>query len=384
MKKLIALLLAALMVFALCACGAEKAEEPAAEQTTAEAPAAEAPAAEAPAAEAAPTVDSLSIIFNCLFNETETGGQIATHFKEEVEELSGGAITVDVKYGGTFLGHGDQLSGMASGSANMCLISQSDNPDELPLLNTIPQYFGDSIANALNCFNDIIFENETTAALIQAEAEANGIKYLATSAGGANAFISEFEFSTLSDLMSRTESFGNHNVAMYQELGSRLGLNGLNVIDVFPWDLTTDFQTGIIDATQMDASALVSMQLYTDAPYWMYDNTYAAGNFITVNLDWWNGLTAEQQAVIEQAAAATSQFSLGLLQTSLDTDRAALASNGATVIDIDEEGFAIWYDVIAQIAFRDGMARGEIAGISDNVQAVIDRVCELTGLTYAG
>lgn len=380
MKKLIALLLAALMVFALCACGStEQASEPVAEQTTTEAPTTEA------APEAADTgVGSLSIIFNCLFNETETGGQIATHFKEEIEELSGGAITVDVKYGGTFLGHGDQLSGMGSGSANMCLISQSDNPDELPLLNTIPQYFGDSIANALDCFNDIIFENETTASLIQAEAEANGIKFLATSAGGANAFLANYEFTTLADLIGTTESFGNHNVAMYQELGERMGYAGINVIDVFPWDLTTDFQTGIIDATQMDASALVSMQLYTDAPYWMYDNTYAAGNFITVNLDWWNGLTAEQQDLIQQAADATSQFSLGLLQTATDTDKATLADNGATVIDIDAEGFATWYDVICQIAFRDGVARGEIAGIGDNVMAVINRVCELTGVTYAG
>ena len=298
--------------------------------------------------------------------------------------MSGGAVTVDIKYGGTFLGHGDQLSGMASGSANMCLLSQSDSADELPLLNTIPQYFGDSIANAVNCFNDIIFENETTSALIAAEAEANGIKYLATNAGGANAFISEFEFSTLNDLMSRTESFGNHNVAMYQELGQRLGLSGLNVIDVFPWDLATDFQTGIIDATQMDASALVSMQLYSDAPYWMYDNTYAAGNFITVNLAWWNGLTEAQQTVVQQAADATAQFSLGLLQTSMDTDRATLADAGATVIDIDDEGFSVWYDVIAQTAFRDGMARGEIAGTADSIQAVIDEVCALTGLTYEG
>ena len=44
MKKLIALLLAAVMVFALCACGA-KTEAPAAEAPAAEAPAAEAPAA---------------------------------------------------------------------------------------------------------------------------------------------------------------------------------------------------------------------------------------------------------------------------------------------------------------------------------------------------
>ena len=51
MKKLIALLLALCMVFALCACGEKAAEEPAAEKTTAapaEAPAAEETAAEEP------------------------------------------------------------------------------------------------------------------------------------------------------------------------------------------------------------------------------------------------------------------------------------------------------------------------------------------------
>ena len=49
MKKIIAMLLALVMVFALCACGQQAA--PAAEAPAAEAPAAEAPAAEAPAAE---------------------------------------------------------------------------------------------------------------------------------------------------------------------------------------------------------------------------------------------------------------------------------------------------------------------------------------------
>ena len=56
MKKIIALVLALVMVFALAACGggpsAPAAEAPAEEAPAAEAPAAEAPAAEAPAAEA--------------------------------------------------------------------------------------------------------------------------------------------------------------------------------------------------------------------------------------------------------------------------------------------------------------------------------------------
>ena len=69
MKKIIALLMALCMVFALCACGGSKA--PAAEAPAAEAPAAEAPAADAPAAEANSYADvKLGFIF--LHDENST------------------------------------------------------------------------------------------------------------------------------------------------------------------------------------------------------------------------------------------------------------------------------------------------------------------------
>jgi len=51
MKKLIALLLALVMVLSLVACGAKKEETPKADAPAADAPAADAPAADAPAAE---------------------------------------------------------------------------------------------------------------------------------------------------------------------------------------------------------------------------------------------------------------------------------------------------------------------------------------------
>ena len=70
MKKIIALLMALCMVFALCACGGSKAPA-ATEAPAAEAPAAEAPAAEAPAAEANPMADvKLGFIF--LHDENST------------------------------------------------------------------------------------------------------------------------------------------------------------------------------------------------------------------------------------------------------------------------------------------------------------------------
>ena len=68
MKKILALVLALCMVFALCACGA-KTEAPAAEAPAAEAPAAEAPAAEAPAFKVAMITD-YGDITDQSFNQT--------------------------------------------------------------------------------------------------------------------------------------------------------------------------------------------------------------------------------------------------------------------------------------------------------------------------
>ena len=69
MKKLIALLLALVMVLSLAACGAK--EEPAAEAPAAEAPAAEAPAAEAPAAEAPAEKELITVGFAQVGHESD-------------------------------------------------------------------------------------------------------------------------------------------------------------------------------------------------------------------------------------------------------------------------------------------------------------------------
>ena len=73
MKKILALVLALCMVFALCACGA-KTETPAAEAPAAEAPAAEAPAAEAPAKVRIGMVTDVGGVNDKSFNQTSWEG----------------------------------------------------------------------------------------------------------------------------------------------------------------------------------------------------------------------------------------------------------------------------------------------------------------------
>ena len=86
MKKFLALLLAAVMVFALAACGQQAAPAPAAEAPAAEAPAAEAPAAEAPAADEGITLDVIICQYGPNTQEWFLGkGMNGTNFVDKFE-----------------------------------------------------------------------------------------------------------------------------------------------------------------------------------------------------------------------------------------------------------------------------------------------------------
>ena len=136
LKKLLALLLAAVMVVSMAACGtstestastetsaaeteaATQSEAPA-EETTAPATSAEEPASTVEEAPTSITCDPVEISFSTVYNETETGGQIIKHFQDYLSELTGGAITMTIYWGGTLFSDAEALDGVSSGSVNM-------------------------------------------------------------------------------------------------------------------------------------------------------------------------------------------------------------------------------------------------------------------------
>ena len=221
-KKLLAALLAVMMVASMAACGSDaassttaaSAEAPAAEAT--EAPAAEAteaPAEEAagsteeaaaPAEEAAGSTeeaqaerpesiecDPLTIDFSTVYNETETGGQIIKHFEEYISNLTGGAITMNIFWGGTLFSDAEALDGVNSGAVNMTALGHMPHLATLNYL-AFPGFAPGGTKAALDYFDTLMFKDPETSALIQQEAADNGIIYLNVLAGGANAFCTTY------------------------------------------------------------------------------------------------------------------------------------------------------------------------------------------------
>ena len=329
------------------------------------------------AEEAAPYEgEEVTITISSTFSETETGGQIVTWFKDYLENATGGKIQVKVTYGGTLFGDTDQLDGVADGAVNMIALGHNPHADMLPLLCSIPDFAPGSVENALAYFNYILFDNEETAALLQAEAEGIGVKYLNVISNGSNAFLANFEFTDFQSLIAGSKAFGNVEAPKYEGLG-------FTVEFVLPWDYYTAFETGQIDASQMSSTPLVSMGLQEVAKYWMYDNTYAAGNFFTVNLDWWNSLSPEAQAAIQEAAKATEEHSVEVYTEAIKDEQQFLTDNGVTLVQMSDADFNRWWANIMESKKADSMAIAAANGNEDAAMTVLNAAAEFTGYTFA-
>lgn len=379
-KKLLALLLAALMVFGMAACGTEASAEASAPAAASneEAPAAEpeTPAAsEEPAGSAAEPADSnveaaaptsieceaLEISFSTVYNETETGGQIIKHFQDYISELTNGAITMNIYWGGTLFSDPEALDGVNSGSVNMTALGHMPHLATLNYL-AFPGFAPGSTQNALDYFDELLFNNPETSALIQQEAADNGVIYLNVIAGGANAFCTTYEFTDLDSMISGSKSFGNMDAAIFEALG-------FQVTSVGPGDTYDALQRGLVDSTQMGFAPMVSMGWQDVASYWTLDGTYTAGNMFTANLEWWNSLSDAQRQAIQAAADEVEAYSAGIYDDAIAADIAKVEeSTGHPFVELSQEDVdRIWaavFEAKADSALETAKANGKDEGMT--------------------
>lgn len=325
MKKLLAMLLALAMVFALAACGDTQNDDPAEDQS----PSVSDEGGESgDVGETGPVYDTVNISVTVSNNEQETGGMLVTYFINYIEEHSNGAITFTPYYGGTVFDSSEILTSVGTGAVDMTMTGTSQFSAELPLIN-FPSFVYGTQADALAYAEYIAFENEETSAAIAAELAEYNLVTIGLNAGGGNAYFFKNNYASLTEATSASLLLGcGSNLGCYEALG-------FNTTSTMPWDVYDQLSKGVIDCTQMAIGPAVSMNWYEAAPYMMVNNQYAFGNWWLINQDVWNSLSADTQELFYEAAAATQDYSIELYSTEIDD--ASKVFEGVSYLTDDEQ-----------------------------------------------
>ena len=292
-----------------------------------------------------------------------------------IENLTGGAITMNIFWGGTLFSDAEALDGVNSGAVNMTALGHMPHLATLNYLG-FPGFAPGGTQAALDYFDTLMFKDPDTSALIQQEAADNGIIYLNVLAGGANAFCTTYEFTDLDSMISGSKSFGNMDAAIFEKLG-------FQVTSVGPGDCYDALQRGLIDSTQMGLAPMVSMGWEEVADYWALDGTYTAGNMFTANLEWWNGLTDAQRQAIQQACDEVEEYSAGIYDDSIASDCATIEEKtGHKMVEFSdadvERVWAATFDAKADSAMETAKANGKEEGMTK----ILEKAAEITGYTW--
>lgn len=313
---------------------------------------------------AAADAPPVSLIMSTAKNQTESGGIFIDYFCDYVEAASGGSITFERFYGGTLAGAMEELSMVSSGAVSVTALNHTNYADNLPLMQ-FPEVGFTTNEDCAAYYSQILFENGQTASLLQAEAERNNVKYLGFFAAGTRVWFSKTPINTVAD--GAGKKFGGMSgLALMEQLG-------FSTVAMAPPDCYENLSRGVCDLAGLSLTAAVDLMWYEVAPYCVIYGGYSCGNPITLNLDVWNSLTPEQQAVMEEAGHATVQYCLEYVADNEGSYIDRLENEyGCTVIYFDEENINIYKESALRVNSLDAYTRAQNQGIQDDMKTILE------------
>ncbi len=302
-KRVLSVILAGAMAFSLAACGNSGAatEEAATSADVAE----EEETKTATTDEDLPfdvnnLGDPVTLTVSCGFAEAEQGSITLTYCMDMIEDLSGGNITFDRYMGGSISTPLEDGNNIATGATDFGSMLEATMMEKLITW----QYAGNapSMEDAMELCDEIYFNNEETAAITSAEAEAAGLKILAGQITGHNCIVTRDLVTSYSELSGLT---------MGAEIGGETWkLYGMSPTTIAVTDEYESLSRGVVDATSASLTAVASNKWVEVAPYVLVSNATKESFWLCMNIDKWNALSADQQALIQYACDKTSEYSM--------------------------------------------------------------------------
>lgn len=345
MKKLLSALLAASMVLSLAACGgsASSAASSAAADST---PAADSTAASDTAAAgdtAAAANDPHVTLVYAEVNPLDTiVGQTGTAFKEKVEELSGGSITIDIQASGVLGSENDVLDNILAGGDTIdmsrisafALTSYGCNRSKLL---SIPFTF----ENREHFWN---FANSDLAAEFLNEPQELGLPVRGIFYGeeGFRHFFTVNPVNGIEDMKGLKLRVSNDPVmtGMVESLGASPTVVSFG-------ELYSALQTGVVDGAEQPIANYKSNAFPEVANNLILDGHTLGAVQVIITDNAWNKLTENQQACIMEAGKYAQDFNAKLSESEENKVLDELKANGCNVVEVADK--APWQEACKSV-----------------------------------
>ena len=280
-------------------------------------------------------------------------GQTGSHFKEKVEELTGGSVVVDVQASGVLGSENDVLDAILGGSTSIdisrisafALTSYGCNKSKLL---SIPFTF----ENRAHFWN---FANSELAPEFLNEPQELGLPVRGIFYGeeGFRHFFTVKPVSGIADFKGLKLRVSNDPVmnGMVEGLGA-------NPTVVSFGELYSALQTGVVDGAEQPIANYKSNAFPEVANNLILDGHTLGAVQAVITDNAWNKLTENQQAAVMEAAADTQAFNADLSETAENKVLDELKSSGCNVVDVPDK--APWQEACAKVISENTSDQAEL------------------------
>ena len=328
--KITAFALAAALMLAACT--------PTPAPAPAPAPATPAPAADPVAEPIDDDIAAASFILAHASPEDTVTGLFSERFADLVDQLSGGAMSVDVFPNSQLGGDVEIFTNLGVGQIDFIVGTTA------PQVGTIPRL---AIFDTPNAFETAeiarrVFEDPAFMDMIRAEYAASGYLLLGFADQFYRAMSSNVRIDTMADFNGvRIRTLENpFHISYWQALGA--SPTPMAFAEVF-----VGLQQGTIDAQENPYEVIVSAGFYEVQNYIINTNHLLHLISLVANDANFRALSPAQQQVIEQAAAEAIPWARNQADVRVADREAIIQASGSTVLDLSPELLA---DILAAIA----------------------------------
>ena len=323
MKKVLSLLLCFALVLALGACGTDT------------------PPATGSADPGSAEDKPVEISIGHIYASSHAIGQAVELFKEKVEELSNGTITV-VIYPGSQMGtESEILQQVDQGVLDMTISGGGMYAGYVPaaaLFESLCMFTtGEQQKQIIDEMGGLDFFNE-----VMADSNFHAVGWM--SGGSRNVLTSGVAVRTAADFKGLNIRVPDNQV--YVDIFEALGSNPT----IVAWSESyTAIQSGMVSAVEASTETLATANLQEVADYYTITGHVNVTNFCSMNKAKWDSLSENQQNAVIEAMSLANELQLQLTEENEQTYRDMFVDSGIEIIELSAEDMTALQDAVSGI-----------------------------------